>query len=335
MFRVGFSLALHRLEQRAAENPETQFILAVEEPESISHPQKQKELYQNILLARTQNLRVIVTTHSPYIVGETPFSQLGLVRKQDQHSALHVPDIKNDREREMFDAYSNEVNCLLLFAERLILVEGESEELVLRLLLQKKFGPAANRFSVVSASGNKNFSPFLRMIRAWATAKLPHLVITDFDSLIAESDRAIIRGARDAGYPHATDTTLRSTVDAALDKTESEFHAAAIAAGGYFKDAGLNVFVFTSDLEFSLINERNKDAVAKILTTESPTGNDYTKGYSLLDLKKHIGSKGTPLNPISDPKFKKPYVHRKIAETIDLADAHPDIDRLLQAIEAL
>ena len=95
------------------------------------------------------------------------------------------------------------------------------------------------------------------------------------------------------------------------------------------------MFVFTSDLEFSLINERNKSEVAKILTAESPTGNDYTKGYSLLNLKQQIGSKGTPLNPINDPKFKKPYVHRKIAETIDLADAHPDIGRLLQAIEAL
>ena len=217
----GVLLALHRLEQRAAENPKTQFILAVEEPESFLHPQKQKELCQNILSARTQNLRVIVTTHSPYIVGETPFSQLGLVRKQDQHSALHVPDIKNDREREIFDAYSNEVNCLLFFAEKLILVEGESDELVVRLLLQKKFGSAAHRFSVVSASGNKNFSPFLRMIRAWAAAKLPHLVVTDFDSLIAENDRAIIRGAKDAGYSHATETLLRSTVDAALDNTES------------------------------------------------------------------------------------------------------------------
>src|SRR5690606_37726493 len=89
----GVLLALHRLSQRAAQNPKTQFILAVEEPEAFLHPQKQKELYDDIKKAQSDNLRVLVTTHSPYIVSETPFTKLGLVRKQDQHSSLHVPEV--------------------------------------------------------------------------------------------------------------------------------------------------------------------------------------------------------------------------------------------------
>jgi hypothetical protein len=35
------------------------------------------------------------------------------------------------------------------------------------------------------------------------------------------------------------------------------------------------------------------------------------------------------------PPFKKPYIHRKIADTINFSNAHPDITRLLAAIEAL
>ena len=247
----------------------------------------------------------------------------------------HIPDIKTAREGETFDAYSSEVNNLLFFADKVILVEGESDQRVIKLLLERKLGPQAHRVSVVSAAGNKNFSPFLRMIRAWNTANIPHLVVTDFDSLVADADRPILRGAKDAGYSHLSEATLKTTVDAALDKTEVEFAAAAAAAGKYFKDAGLNVFVFTSDLEFSLITEHNKYAVAKILTAESSTGNDYSKGYSLIELKKHIGSKGTPLNALADPKFKKPYIHRKIAETIDLKHAHKDWSRLLELIEKL
>ncbi len=107
----GVLLALHRLEQRAAENPQIQFILAVEEPEAFLHPQKQKELYQDIQAAQSQNLRVIVTTHSPYIVAETPFTHLGLVKKHEQYSALHIPEIKGSKEQETFDAYSDEVNA--------------------------------------------------------------------------------------------------------------------------------------------------------------------------------------------------------------------------------
>ncbi len=331
----GVLLALHRLEQRAAENPGIQFILAVEEPEAFLHPQKQKELYQNVLAAQSANLRVIVTTHSPYIVAETPFTRLGLVRKDGEHSSLHIPEIKSTSDAETFDAFSSEVNNLLFFADKVILVEGESDQRVIKLLLEKKLGPQAHRYSVVSAGGNRNFSPFLRMIRAWNTANIPHLVVTDFDSLIADAGRPILRGAKDAGYSHLSQQAVMTSVDSAVDKTETEFIAAAATSEKYFKDAGLNVFVFTSDLEFSLITDHNKDAAAKILTEESATGNNYSTGYSLIDLKKHIGSKGVPLNALADPKFKKPFIHRKIADTIDLKQAHPDLIRLLDMIEKL
>jgi putative ATP-dependent endonuclease of OLD family len=331
----GVLLALHRLEQRAAENPDIQFILAVEEPEAFLHPQKQKELYQNVREAQSANLRIILTTHSPYIVAETPFTRLGLVRKEGEYSSLHIPDIKTARDAETFDAYSSEVNNLLFFADKVVLVEGESDQRVIELLLEKQLGPQAHRVSVVSASGNKNFSPFLRMIGAWNTANIPHLVVTDFDSLIAEAKRPIFTGAKDAGYSHSTMSAVTATIDAALDKTEAEFIAAAATSEKYFKDAGLNVFVFTSDLEFSLITEHNKDAAAEILTAESTTGNNYSKGYSLIDLKKRIGSKGVPLNALADPKFKRPYIHRKIADTIDLKHAHKDLMRLLNLIEKL
>ncbi len=134
----GVLLALHRLEQRAAQNPDIQFILAVEEPEAFLHPQKQKELYQDIRTAQSANLKVIVTTHSPYIVAETPFTAIGLVRKEDKHSTLHVAEVKDSQEQEMFDAYSDEVNSLLFFADKVVLVEGESDARVIKLLLGKK-----------------------------------------------------------------------------------------------------------------------------------------------------------------------------------------------------
>jgi len=331
----GVLLALHRLEQRAAENPDIQYILAVEEPEAFLHPQKQKELYQNVCAAQSENLRIVVTTHSPYIVAETPFTRLGLVKKEGSHSALYVPDVRTNRDEETFNAYSSEINNLLFFADKVVLVEGESDQRVIKLLLEKKYGAQSHRISVVSAAGNNNFSPFLRMIRAWSSASIPYLIVTDFDSLIAENNRPIFRGAKDAGYAVSTPTAVTRTIDGALDKTETEFAAAAIATENYFKDAGLNVFVFTSDLEYSLITDHNKDDVAKILTAERATTNDYSNGYSLIQLKKQIGSKGVPLNPLSKAEFKKPYVHRKIAETIDLLHAHEDLNRLLEHIEKL
>ena len=331
----GVLLALHRLEQKAAQNPDTQFILAVEEPEVFLHPQKQKELYSDIRAAQSANLRVIVTTHSPYIVAETPFTRLGLVKKDGQHSALYIADTKNVQEEETFDAYSDEVNSVLFFADKVVLVEGESDVRVLNLLIQKKFGPVAHRISIISASGNRNFSPFLRMIRAWNAAKIPHLVVTDFDSLTKATDRAILVGAKAAGYLLTGEAGLHTKIDAALDKGEAEFGAAAEEATALFESAGLKVFVFTSDLENSLITAKNKDAAANILTQLATNGVDYSAGYDLNALRRQIGSKGIPLNPMNQPPFKKPFIHRKIAGTVDLMEPHPDIERLLAAIGAL
>lgn len=331
----GVLLALHRLEQQAAETPGTQFILAVEEPEAFLHPQKQKELYQDILSAQSNNLRVIVTTHSPYIVAETPFTRLGWVKKEGQHSALHTAEVKNTNEQETFDAYSDEVNSLLFFADKVVLVEGDSDARVIRLLIEKKLGAAAHRISILSASGNKNFSPFLKMIRAWDTAKIPHLVVTDFDSLTKSGERAVLVGAKAAGYTIIGEAAFHAKIDAVLDKTEAEFNAVAIDATTNLASSGLNLFVFTADLENSLITAANKKDAAKVLTGVATNGVDYSIGYDLNTLKRQIGSKGILMNAMDQPPFKKPFIHRKVADTIDLNDSHPDIQRLLAAIEAL
>ncbi len=328
----GVLLALHRLEQKAAENPDTQFILAIEEPEAFLHPQKQKELYQDILAAQADNLRVIITTHSPYILAETPFTRLGLVRKNGQYSALHVAKVKEARDHEIFNAYSNEINAPLFFADKVIFVEGESDLRVIKLLLTKKLGAAAHRISIISAAGNQNFSPFLKMIRAWDTVAIPHLVVTDFDSLTRSTDRAILVGAKAANYSLSGEAAFHASIDEVLDKSDQEFGTVAKDATTRFAAAGLNVFVFTSDLENSLITASNKDATAKILTDFASNSVDYSSGYDLNALKRLIGSKGIPLNPMNEPPFKKPFIHKKISDTIDINNPHQDLARLIEAI---
>lgn len=331
----GVLLALRRLSQKAKQNPQTQFILAVEEPEAFLHPQRQKELYQDILSAQSDNLRIIVTTHSPYIVAETDFRRLGFVKKDGAHSALHIADIKSKKDEETFNSYSNDVNASLFFADKIILVEGESDLRVIKLLMQKRFGAKSHNYSVISAAGNRNFSPFLNMIKAWATAKIPHLVVTDFDSLTKETDRAVLAGAKAAGYALSGEPAFHSKIDASVDKDETAFASTAMEAANVFGASGLNVFVFTSDLEYAILNSSNRKAVAQVLNGAATNGIDYSTGYSVDLLRKQIGSKGIPMNGIDKPQFKKPFIHEKIAKTIDLNHAHADIKRLLDAIEAL
>ena len=331
----GVLLALQRLSQRAAHNLDTQYILAVEEPEAFLHPQRQKELYQDILAAQSNNLRIIVTTHSPYIVSETDFEKIGFVKKDGIHSALHVADIKNKKESGTFNSYNNDVNASLFFAEKIVLVEGESDLRVLKSLLQKKLGAKSHNISIISAAGNRNFSPFLNMIKAWSTAKIPHLIVTDFDSLTKDTDRAILVGARAAGYTLAGEPAFHARIDQAVDKDEEKYAEVAVEATGFFATAGLNVFVFTSDLEYALLDDSNVSKAALILKTVATNGVDYTTGYNRDMLRRQIGSKGIPINGIDKPLFKRPFIHESLSKTIELESAHPDINRLLSAIENL
>ncbi len=123
--------------------------------------------------------------------------------------------------------YSTEVNALLFFADKVLFVEGESDLRVIRLRTPDKLGAEAHRISLISAAGNQNFSPFLRMLRAWKEAGIPHLVVTDFDSLTTSTDRAVIVGAEAAGYILPAKATLQAKIDAALDKDEAAFKDAA------------------------------------------------------------------------------------------------------------
>jgi putative ATP-dependent endonuclease of the OLD family len=324
-------LALYRLVQQAESSPDVNYLFAVEEPEAFLHPQKQKELFSAISGGRTNNVRFLITTHSPYIVSDTPFTKLGLVRKEKQFSTFHTPVIATNRDIEIFDAYSDEVNSKLFFADKVILVEGDSDRLVIETLLRKKLGALAHSYTVLSASGNRNFSPYLRMIRAWSTAGIRPLVVTDFDSLTVNGERAIFKGVKDAGFSLTKETQFLKEIDDAIDKDEDLYASIADKARAFFEHAGIDVFVFTSDLEYALVTDQSKASVGKLLS--GLDGKDYSKGYTLSQIRRLIGSKTIPISANNNPPFKKPFVHRKIADAMDLASAHSDIERLLDSVE--
>jgi len=172
------------------------------------------------------------------------------------------------------------------------------------------------------------------MIRAWSSAGIRPLIVTDFDSLTSGGERAIVRGIREAGYALTKESQFLKEVDDAVDKDEAAYVSVATNATDFFKSAGIDVFVFTSDLEYALITDANKTVAAGILSSLDGK-KDYSKGYTLPQLRRVIGSKTIPIDANNDPPFKKPFIHKKIAEQTNLASAHPDIGRLLNLIESL
>lgn len=136
---------------------------------------------------------------------------------------------------------------------------------------------------------------------------------------------------------HATNRYQAALQVIEADQAARKIPKRTLVKGDFIKRRALmlNMFVFSSDLEYSLITAANKVAAAKVMTEVAANGNNYATGYSLDDLRRQIGSKGVPMKKNEDATFKKPFIHRKIADTIDLDNSHSDISRLIAAIEAL
>lgn len=324
-------LALQSLTIQAEKKPSVNFIFAIEEPEAFLHPQKQKELFANITDKRPSNLSYLITTHSPYIVNMTKFKEISLVRKNGQFSEIYSPNKISEKDSEIFSSLSDDLNSQVFFSDKVILVEGESDKRVIESLLRKKYGSKGYRFSIISVGGNRNFSPYIKMLEAWNGFSFPYLIVTDFDSLTKSSERAIFRGMKDAGHKLTNETELYSLVDKNIEKSESEYEIVKKTFIDSAKQVGVNIFVFNSDLEYSLINDKNKEDAISIMNELNSNTSEYS-GYTLSQLKGVIGSKGIPLN-LSNGDYKKPFIHKKIAETIFLDYAHSDIKDLMIAIE--
>ena len=73
-------------ERRQQERNVPNVIYAFEEPETSQHPQHQRMLIESFKkLSNTNNTQIVMTTHSPAIVKLLEFSQLRLLKKNDNH----------------------------------------------------------------------------------------------------------------------------------------------------------------------------------------------------------------------------------------------------------
>ncbi|EQA82060.1 AAA domain protein [Leptospira alstonii serovar Pingchang str. 80-412] len=331
-------LALQQIKNEATRNPDINYYFAIEEPEAFLHPQKQRELYQNIKDKATENLNYLITTHSPYIVSDTDFTHIGVVRKVGLESKLFVPHIDEQKREEILNYFNNEINSLIYFADKVIFVEGESDRLVIESILKKYFKNKHSNISIIVTGGNKNFAPYINLIRSHKGLLIPFLIVTDFDSLLSENDRPILKGIEDAGFTVSNRKKIFDIIDVAVKSgKEDEHRKTSNNISKSLKDIGINVFIFPADLEFSLVNDSNLTQVGELLNKlKIPNSNaDYTRGYDLMAIRRNIGSKNIPFLPMDKPPFKRPYVHKKIAELTDLNRLSVELKNLISVIDQL
>jgi len=174
---------------------EAQGLLIVEEPEIYLHPQAQRHLlkvFQEIV--KNSNIQILITTHSSSFIETEHFENIGLVYKSSEEgtkirqvSKRELVDFSNltgarssstvENIEQFYAITSDDKLKEAFFAKKVILVEGDTEEICLPELL-KDFDLDAQGISIIGVEGKNQLPKYWRLFYKF---KIPMLIIFDND----------------------------------------------------------------------------------------------------------------------------------------------------------
>lgn len=138
-------------------------LLFIEEPEAHTHPQMQYVFIKNIkkLLkegvkredGECRKLQYIITTHSSHIVADSDFDDVKYLKKNGSNSvdAKNLKDLKQDydersKEYHFLTQYLTISRAEIFFAEKVVLIEGDTERILIPTMMKKIDVEEAERY---------------------------------------------------------------------------------------------------------------------------------------------------------------------------------------------
>lgn len=168
-------------------------IFVLDEPEAHLHPLAQKWLARQMFKMAEEGLQLVITTHSPYFINLEYLNSIYLVTK-DEQTIVNNTDadklaqycIKTGAGRAekknilQFYALHSKAHILNgLFAKKIILVEGETEELALPIYLEAVgLDTLKDGVAVISVGGKGNLAKWWRL---FTILKIPTFICFDND----------------------------------------------------------------------------------------------------------------------------------------------------------
>jgi putative ATP-dependent endonuclease of OLD family len=142
--------------RKQSETPADINFLFIEEPEAHTHPQMQYVFIKNIkqLLGKgivrddnkNRKLQYVISTHSPHIVSESDFDDIKYLKRESTSSVIakSLKTLKNeyegkgdDKAYKFLKQYLTLNKSELFFADKAILMEGDTERILLPAMMKK------------------------------------------------------------------------------------------------------------------------------------------------------------------------------------------------------
>ena len=268
-------------------------VLAIEEPEAHLHPSLQYRFLKFLNDNMKSNVRqIFLSTHSPNITAASKLDNLIVLNKESEEIEVAYPgrvfDLKDKEDKaskSYVERYLDVTKSDMLFAKRIILVEGISEQLLLPIFARYLKSDLVDRHVAVINVGGRYFSHFLKLFdknKSEYAINKRVAVITDLDPV---RKKIGIKGARFCScYPFE------------LNRCDSyEYKAASNAIADLYSDRkkAINVFTQTKNIgctfeyELLLQNPTCKELIVpSIINGEILLFlvNNYTKKYEELDV---------------------------------------------------
>ena len=184
-------------------------LLFIEEPESHMHPQMQQLFasYLNEFLKKISGIQiqVVVTSHSAHVVNAVPFDRIRYAQKINSkiiYKNLNNFVTENKDNSEFIRKYLTLSRSDLFFADKMILIEGAAERLLIpdvieklaRIKSIKPEGCLRNQYYTLIEVGGAyayKFIPFAEFL------DIPCLIITDIDPLGEDGKSSLVSAGVD------------------------------------------------------------------------------------------------------------------------------------------
>jgi putative ATP-dependent endonuclease of OLD family len=210
LLRISASYVSPRPEPKKKEFAPDLELLLFEEPEAFLHPPQQVLLDSSLrTLAETTHRQVLVATHSPQFVSDNADNIADLVRLSRVESRTRINQVNVDRLKDIFEdnqkikallgegdavaldseseieletirhfLWLNADRCAKFFADKVLVVEGLSEQVAINYLIRTSQVRVPKSVFVLDASGKYNIHRFMNLL---SELGIQHVVLHDLD----------------------------------------------------------------------------------------------------------------------------------------------------------